>query len=180
MLNISQNEEKLYIHPNYTQYGSTLDGRVFSLKFEKIKQLKQTANNYGYLGFTICLNKKQIQMLLHHFIYECVTGKVYNYSTDSSDGLTINHNDRNKLNNHFSNLSELPNRDNLRDKVIIRKYDLPRYVYSSKQPRSKPYFVVLYHNKKYVRYGSYSTAEEAEVFARQKFKELFPNDNYDQ
>lgn len=188
MLILSENEQKLYQHPLYKDYACTLDGRVFSKRINQggnktgeFKEIKtRVMKSRGYLNFVICYNNKRKNKLVHHFVYECVTGKQYNYSIKSSDGLTINHNDRDKLNNHFANLSELPNRDNIRDKVIIRKYDLPRYVYFNKRPRSKPYFVAILFNKKIFRYGYFKTVHEAEIVARQKFKELFPNDSYDQ
>lgn len=177
--------EKLIQHPIYKDYYADLEsGEVYSCKFNKIKKLK-LYNSRGYLQFNIMNNKEKICKKLHAFIFECGTQQTYEYSTSSSEGLTINHIDSNKLNNKFQNLELRTNRWNAKDgtdKKYKSKSDLPKYVRLNKTSLENgwcnPYYVQIRIKGKYKHFGYFTSIEEAEQVAKAKFQELYPNEIY--
>lgn len=186
MQNQTQNEEKLYQHPLWSDYACTLDGSVFSKKYNpcgnksgEFKKLKPAITTSGYLQFDIRINNKSISKYVHQFVYECCTQSVPVWGC-LSDSPTINHNDNNKLNNDFNNLIKIPQRDNIKlredFKPENKKSGLPLSVYYQKNIISKPFYVRIYYQGKQLYFGHYATIQEAEEVAIAKRKELFPNE----
>ena len=94
-------------HPVYSDYGADLDGNIYSFKFGKIRLIKDCAHPRGYRQFRISLNAYESkQYLIHRFVYECWTGEIID-----SD-LQCNHDDHDKTNNAFSNLSLMTDEQN--------------------------------------------------------------------
>jgi hypothetical protein len=178
MQEIIQNNQKLYQHPTFTEYACTLDGLVYSLKFNNVKLLKPFLNK-GYLQIDINFNKKRLTKYVHQFVYECITQSIPIWGHDS-DSNSLNHKDENKQNNSYSNLEKIPFRENVklqeRFKKQNKKSGLPLSVYCDKRNKIKTYFVQIYYEGKLRNFGTFETIQEAEEVAITKRKELFPND----
>lgn len=59
----------------------------------------------GYLKASVTANYKTENRMVHRLVYEAFVGPI-------PPGLTVDHKDNNKLNNHYSNLQLLEARDN--------------------------------------------------------------------
>lgn len=97
---MQSNEIKIsyFEHPIYKDYRCDENGNIYSFKFGKIRLIKPFENNFGYLVFIICYNGNRKHYLVHRFIYECVNNQII------ENGFEIDHIDKNKKNNKFSNL----------------------------------------------------------------------------
>jgi hypothetical protein len=170
----------IHTHPIYSDYGCDELGNVYSLKFNKIKKLKPAKNGKGYLIFDISYNNKQFHKRVHHFVYECITKLIPNWSNKSADGITINHIDSNRINNKIDNLEIKTLRENLQlkecNKIENKKSGLPRYVSFIKNNNINCFRVLIRLKNKLIHFGNYSTVEEAEQVAIAKHKELYPNE----
>jgi hypothetical protein len=177
MSNLIQNEEKLYQHPIYLDYACNLNGEVFSLKFGKIKKLKLSKSK-GYLIFNIYCNKK-LNKKVHQFVWECFN-KIEQWSNLTSEGLTINHKDSNKLNNKIENLELKTQRENTQlkecNKQKNKKSKLPKDVRFVKNNKSNPFKVQILFKGEKKYFGSFSSIQEAEEVAIKQRKLLFPNE----
>ena len=160
-------------HPIYKGYFADKDGKVYSnKKFTRnpngeIKEIKGCKNKKGYIYSLIRFEGRNIGIMFHRLVFECITNKVYEWDAKTSDGLTINHINENKSDNSFDNLEILSNRDNIRKQLRFQNRKLPMYVYYDKRQKSKskPYVVQKLENKKMKSYGSYKTLEEAKKVA---------------
>ena len=177
--------ENLVQHPLYSDYFCDLSsGEVYSTKKSnynkegEFKKLKPSINGRGYLQFSMSYEGKQINKLIHSFVFECGTNKTYEYSNKSPEGLTINHKDGNKLNNKFSNLELINMRTNSQLSNNLtkenKKSKLPRFV----TPSGKKFMIKIHIKGKQTYFGTYPTIEEAEQVARLKFEELYPTESY--
>lgn len=89
------------IHPIYTNYKATIDGRVFNITTNK--QLYGSTRS-KYINLALIINSKQKHIQLHRFVWECFNGIIEkNYEID--------HIDRNGLNNKLKNLQCLSRKD---------------------------------------------------------------------
>lgn len=78
------------------EYMASNSGDIYSLKFGRIKKLKQVLINTGY--YAVCVNTdRQHSYTAHRFVFECFNGPV-------PDDMQVDHIDGNKLNNAISNL----------------------------------------------------------------------------
>lgn len=95
--------EKVFGFEDYyvTEYGD-----VYSTKRNKIKKLKSSPNNSGYLGVSLYKNDVCHPTAIHRIV---ATTFISNKELDKS----VNHKDGNKLNNHFSNLEFMSCQDNI-------------------------------------------------------------------
>lgn len=94
-------------HPVYSDYGADLDGNIYSFKFGRIRLIKDSHHGRGYRQFRISFRRYEGKMyLVHRFVYECWTGEMIDAD------LQCNHNDHDKTNNAFSNLSLMTNEEN--------------------------------------------------------------------
>ena len=85
------NGTKFYKHPLYSDYASSKNGKIFSLKDNKEKK---TFFNGAYYRFTIVNGRKP---MLDRFVYECV-------KRTRIPGCKVIHLDGNKKNNRIRNL----------------------------------------------------------------------------
>jgi hypothetical protein len=72
------------------------------------KEIKGSINNRGYRYFQVQREGKRNNFLFHHMV-------AYKFLGDRPDNLVIDHIDRNKLNNHVSNLRYISFNDNLKN-----------------------------------------------------------------
>lgn len=89
-------------------YFITEDGRVLSNKSGTIKELKQSEDTKGYMRISLNprgLKGKKVNARIHNLVAEAYIGK-------KPEGLTVNHIDGNKLNNHYTNLEYITYREN--------------------------------------------------------------------
>lgn len=86
-----------------TDYFVTEDGRVYSNKFNKWRELKLQKNKDSYL--TIGLNKNRY--LVHRLVAEC-------YLTNPDNLPEVDHRDDDKTNNHISNLEWVTRVENMK------------------------------------------------------------------
>ena len=87
-------------HPIYKDYGADENGNIYSLKFGKIKLIKQNENK-GYFKFHIYYNGKDKFYLVHRFVFECLNNRLIEKNKD------IDHIDHDRKNNNISNLREV-------------------------------------------------------------------------
>ena len=81
---------------DFPNYLITSHGRVLSLKFNKIKELKQLPCN-GYFIVNLCKNGKMYKKLVHRLV-----AQAFIHNPDNKH--QVNHIDENKTNNHILNL----------------------------------------------------------------------------
>lgn len=82
-------------------------GNLYSSKYNKVRKLKYYVNRRGYKMYRVCVNGKVKAYSAHHISYYA---NVSNFDTE--DGLVLDHIDGNKLNNHYSNLRRVSQKDN--------------------------------------------------------------------
>lgn len=94
-------------HPIYSDYGADLDGNIYSFKLGRIRYMKAHPHPRGYRQFRVSLGRYETKpYLIHRFVYECWTGELIDAD------LQCNHNDHDKTNNAFSNLSLMTDAEN--------------------------------------------------------------------
>lgn len=87
-------------YPNYLVYD---DGRIFSIKSRKM--LKTCINSPGYHQVGLCKDGKQKMFSVHRLVAQAYIPNPNNYPV-------VDHIDRNKTNNHVSNLRWVTHFDN--------------------------------------------------------------------
>ena len=93
-------------HPVFTDYASDKDGKIYSLKFNKVKEITKVKHGRGYQQF--CIHNGYPKMyLVHRFVYECHNGII-------KDGLQCHHIDHDKHNNSLDNLQVVDQLDNMK------------------------------------------------------------------
>ena len=94
-------------HPVFTNYASDIDGNIYSLKFNKVKEIVKVNHTRGYQQFCIHENGEGRMYLAHRFVYECHNGMI-------KDGLQCHHIDHDKQNNSLDNLQLVDQWDNMK------------------------------------------------------------------
>ena len=93
-------------HPVFTDYASDIDGNIYSLKFNKVREITKVPHTRGYKQF--CIHNGYPKMyLVHRFVYECHNGMI-------KDGLQCHHIDHDKHNNSLDNLQLVDQLDNMK------------------------------------------------------------------
>ena len=94
--------KEIKIHHNYPLYGFTAEGRVYSYKRNQWLSTKVTPN--GYVQATLRAYNKTVYV--HRMVADlfCPTGT----------GITVNHKDGNKTNNHYTNLEWVSQKENIK------------------------------------------------------------------
>lgn len=90
----------------YHNYLVTSHGRVLSLKYRKIRELKQGKDRGGYLHVSLFKNGRGYSKRVHRLVAEAF---IHNYDNKND----VNHIDENKTNNHVSNLEWMTRKENL-------------------------------------------------------------------
>lgn len=83
-------------HPIYPGYYSDPRGTIYS----KTGKLNPSKNKYGYLHFSLYHLDSKLDVVVHRFVFECLSGRLI------KENYVINHLDGDKENNTFSNLEE--------------------------------------------------------------------------
>lgn len=94
-------------HPVFSNYAADIDGNIYSLKHNKVRQLAKVPHGRGYQQFCIHENGKPKMYLIHRFVYECHYGII-------KAGLQCHHIDHNKHNNALDNLQLVEQIENMK------------------------------------------------------------------
>lgn len=81
----------------YDDYMVSSDGKVWSLKYGKTKELKPRSDKDGYLRVCLCTNGQIAQKLVHRLVAEA-------FITNPDNKPQVNHEDEDKTNNCVDNL----------------------------------------------------------------------------
>jgi len=117
--------------PNYPDYEVSNLGNVKSLKYNKVRILKQTPSSRGYLMVNLSNGEAKVRT-----VHQLVAIMFLNHNPNGSD-LVINHIDFNKLNNNVENLEVITQRENANRKHL----------------KSSSKYVGVYWNKKNKKWG---------------------------
>lgn len=91
-----------------TKYSVSIDGNVTNTKTGRV--LKPQLNPTGYQHVCICIDSIRASTYIHRMVALCYIGE--------PNGLTVNHKDFNKLNNHVSNLEYKTHQENMQHATI--------------------------------------------------------------
>lgn len=87
-------------------YDASNFGRIRSLKFGKIKILKQVKHTDGYLQVNLYKNGKMKHLTVHRLVYEAFNGKI-------TEGKQVNHINEIKTDNSLWNLNLMSPKENI-------------------------------------------------------------------
>ena len=90
----------------FPDYQITSHGRVFSLKYGKMKELKQRKDRNGYMQVVLCKNGKKYGKSVHRLVAQA-------FIPNPDSKTDTNHVDENKSNNCVSNLEWMSHKENL-------------------------------------------------------------------
>lgn len=95
-----------------SEYLVSDDGRIYSTKRGKLKELSQTRNGHGYMSVMMSIDAKPYCAIVHTAVARAfVDGYV--------DGAHVNHKDGDKTNNHANNLEWVTPKENMRHAVDV-------------------------------------------------------------
>ena len=131
------------------KYRVEEDGSVYNIKTGRKR--KAVLNNRGYLTIGLYNNGKEIKMTIHRLV-------ALTYIQNPDNKPQVDHIDRNKLNNHFTNLRWVTNLENSWNTKIGKSGErcinfCPKRGYNIKIMRNKYRYVI--------HLGLYCTKEEA-------------------
>lgn len=92
----------------FDDYKVTDDGRVFSYKYGKERELKPGINSSGYYSVNLCRDGKHFNKRIHVLVAQAFLNHVPN----GTHQIVVNHIDNNPLNNNVINLELVTNRYN--------------------------------------------------------------------
>ena len=98
--------EKYLPIEGFPDYLITSQGRVLSLKYGKMRELKPRIDRDGYLDVLLYKNGKQYRISIHRLVAQAFIPKPENKSE-------VNHIDEDKTNNHVSNLEWMTHKENI-------------------------------------------------------------------
>ena len=111
IINPNGESQDLFQHPIYFNYAADQDGNIYNLVKKSI--CTQFTNTLGYLYIWLYDNNKNRKNIKsHRFIYECLTNSIIENSK------VIDHIDRDRKNNHISNLRAVSPRTNGLNKYL--------------------------------------------------------------
>lgn len=113
MTNRRQIEVNKILYKNFVEnYWVSKGGDMVNIQFDEddnviyLKKLKPSISNFGYLRVEIKINKIPKKVSLHRAVYETWTGEL-------KEGMVIEHLDSNPSNNHYSNLKQSTQAENI-------------------------------------------------------------------
>ena len=110
---------------DYTNYYITEDGKVYSKKFDKMRELKPFKNEKGYLKISLNKNGKRNSHRISRLV-------ALTYIPNPLNLTDVDHRDCDKTNNHISNLEWVTHSENIKR---AKKNDL--YLKGEKHPNVK-------------------------------------------
>lgn len=137
-------------------------GRVISVKFNKVKHIKQfkSGGSNPYMSVSLCIDGKQKSHMVHKLVASSFIDHVSQGQNTNGNDIIIDHINGDKNDNRLSNLRELSFRENVSG-------DTPG-VYKTKQGR---YQIRIQHNKKRIYITTVDTIDEAnKLYAEAKLK----------
>lgn len=138
-------------------YYATSDGRLFSTRYHRPKEVTGSPDQDGYLKVTLVDNMgKPRYKRKHRVIAEAFFGV---------SELETNHKDRNKTNNAITNLEYVT----LRENQCHRRNSNIGVCWAKKEGKWRAY---IQHNKKWEHLGFYDNAVDAKNAYIQRAKEL--------
>lgn len=144
----------------FPDYYCDNSGNVFSIKSNKLKQLKCRIHQNGYCWVSLRLNNKTHYRLVHRLIWETYYGPIPNH-------FEIDHIDRDKHNNSLSNL-RLATKSQQQQNKVSKNY---HYL------KSANVWIVRFTEKgKVLYYSSHKAEAEAQAVAdaiRQTIKPFY-------
>lgn len=91
----------------FEDYTISEDGKVYSHKYKIVKELRGFVNKGGYKYVDLSKNNKTTRFGVHQLV-------AMHYVKGRFDGAVVNHKDGNTLNNHYTNLEWVTQRENIR------------------------------------------------------------------
>lgn len=118
--------------PNFPDYAVSMQGKVYSLKYNKQKEIQIKIDRYGYARVGLWKEGKRYDRTVHQLV--AVT------FLNQPDGYTqIDHIDRNKLNNDVSNLRWVTAKENIANKTFFQRVEQARINGNMKSKRVAQY-----------------------------------------
>lgn len=110
--------------PNVHGYWASVDGSIFSLKRNKIGQLKPAENGNGYLFVILSLNGVSHKHYVSRLVASTFLVKPVEPDADGNPRNEINHVDGNRRNNKLPNLEWCSSAENhAHSKLVLRSAD---------------------------------------------------------
>lgn len=102
----------------FKDYKITKEGKVISLKHKNEIELKGEIDKDGYRRVLIYVEGKRKKFFVHRLVAE-------QYIPNPENKPQVNHKDGNKLNNHYSNLEWVTNKENIvhAEKLGLRSHE---------------------------------------------------------
>ena len=105
---------------DFPDYLVTSHGRVFSLKYNKMKELKQRKNNWGYYYVNLLKNGKQYTKTVHRLVAQA-------FILNPDNKPQVNHIDENTKNNNVNNLEWVTHSQNIKHSAYRQSYPVAQY-----------------------------------------------------
>lgn len=144
------------------------DGRVWSCKRSGTngRFLKHVKKSEGYMIVSLCKNNIKYNAYIHILVAKY-------FIPNPENKPTVDHIDRNKSNNHISNLrwATCSEQDTNKNMLSNNKTGFKGVTFRDKNPNLK-WRAMIYHNHKSIELGCYATAEEASAAYLKKELEL--------
>lgn len=97
----------IHVHPEFKEYGATVDGKILSLKRQTTIQLKPANSGNGYHKISVCKDGEVAGALVHRFIYECWRGSI-------PKGWHVHHRNGDPTDNRLENLQAMPAEEHMK------------------------------------------------------------------
>lgn len=138
-----------------SDYYISEDGKIYSHKFNKVRELKQFIQSGGYFSVGMSIDNNGKMYLVHRIVAEC-------YLPDWDENLTVNHKDLDKTNNHKDNLEMVTCKENLHH--YLKNKDVNWSAYSKYNNKK--------HREKYLKEWREKNKEKRREYKRLYYKKL--------
>ena len=142
---------------DYYGYKVYEDGTILGLRGNKLKPSK-TNSGYYCVGISIPELGLKRPFAVHQVVAFAFLGLKPGQGR-GMDSITVNHKDRDKSNNHVSNLELVTKRENIR---LARKHNLPQYISKHRKGYQFHFTIDKAAGKQICRY--FSTVEDAVAY----------------